>query len=57
MAAGIDLALAMVEEDLGREVALAIARGLVVFLRRQHVYVHASAGSKPRLYGYKRCGE
>ncbi len=32
--AGIDLALAMVEEDLGREVSLAIARGLVVFLRR-----------------------
>lgn len=32
--AGMDLALAMVEEDLGREVALAIARGLVLFLRR-----------------------
>jgi transcriptional regulator GlxA family with amidase domain len=32
--AGIDLALAIVEEDLGREVALAIARHLVVFLRR-----------------------
>jgi transcriptional regulator GlxA family with amidase domain len=31
---GIDLALALVEEDLGREVALAIARHLVVFLRR-----------------------
>ena len=32
--AGIDLALAMVEEDLGREVALAVARELVMFLRR-----------------------
>lgn len=31
---GMDLALAMVEEDLGREVALAVARELVVFLRR-----------------------
>ena len=32
--AGIDLALALVEEDVGREVALAVARELVVFLRR-----------------------
>ncbi|WP_406440949.1 GlxA family transcriptional regulator [Streptomyces sp. NBC_01613] len=31
---GIDLALALVEEDLGREAALSIARHLVVFLRR-----------------------
>ncbi|BBC31391.1 HTH-type transcriptional regulator CdhR [Streptomyces graminofaciens] len=31
---GIDLVLALVEEDLGREVALSIARHLVVFLRR-----------------------
>jgi transcriptional regulator GlxA family with amidase domain len=31
---GIDLALALVEEDIGRDVALAVARGLVVFLRR-----------------------
>ena len=31
---GMDLALAMVEEDFGREVALATARELVVFLRR-----------------------
>lgn len=31
---GIDLALALVEEDLGRETALTIARHLVVFLRR-----------------------
>ncbi|MFE2476300.1 DJ-1/PfpI family protein [Streptomyces sp. NPDC059389] len=32
--AGIDLALALVEEDHGRELALRIARHLVVFLRR-----------------------
>ncbi|MCH0541906.1 GlxA family transcriptional regulator [Streptomyces sp. MUM 203J] len=32
--AGIDLALALVEEDLGRDPALALARHLVVFLRR-----------------------
>jgi transcriptional regulator GlxA family with amidase domain len=32
--AGIDLALAMVEEDHGRDVALAVARELVVFARR-----------------------
>jgi len=32
--AGIDLALALLEEDLGRDVALAVARYLVVFLKR-----------------------
>lgn len=32
--AGMDLALALVEEDLGREVALAAARELVLFLKR-----------------------
>ncbi|MCK1797302.1 GlxA family transcriptional regulator [Streptomyces sp. XM4193] len=31
---GIDLALALVEEDLGRRIALTVARMLVVFLRR-----------------------
>ena len=31
---GIDLALALVEDDLGRDTALRIARALVVFLRR-----------------------
>lgn len=34
VAAGIDLSLALVEEDLGREVALLVARYLVVFVRR-----------------------
>jgi transcriptional regulator GlxA family with amidase domain len=32
--AGIDLALALVEEDLGEDVALAVARELVVYLKR-----------------------
>jgi transcriptional regulator GlxA family with amidase domain len=32
--AGIDLSLALVEEDLGRTVALAVARHLVMFLKR-----------------------
>lgn len=32
--AGIDLALALVEEDLGRSMSLAVARYLVVFLKR-----------------------
>lgn len=32
--AGIDLTLALVEEDLGRTIALAVARYLVVFLKR-----------------------
>jgi transcriptional regulator GlxA family with amidase domain len=32
--AGIDLALALIEEDLGRTAALHVARGLVLFVRR-----------------------
>ncbi|EFI51703.1 GlxA family transcriptional regulator [Afipia sp. 1NLS2] len=32
--AGIDLALALVEQDIGREMALAVARHLVMFLKR-----------------------
>lgn len=32
--AGMDLALALVDDDLGRDVALAVARELVLFLRR-----------------------
>lgn len=33
--AGIDLALALVEEDCGRDLALEVARDLVVYLKRQ----------------------
>ncbi|MBX3500571.1 MAG: DJ-1/PfpI family protein [Alphaproteobacteria bacterium] len=32
--AGIDLALALIEEDLGRDLAMQVARHLVVFMRR-----------------------
>jgi transcriptional regulator GlxA family with amidase domain len=41
--AGIDLALALVEEDLGRSVALAVARYLVVFLKRPGAQAQFSA--------------
>ncbi len=34
MTAGIDLALALVEEDFGSEIALSVARDLVVYLKR-----------------------
>src|SRR4030095_6139196 len=34
MSAGLDLALAVIEKDLGREVALMIARKLVIYQRR-----------------------
>jgi len=34
MSAGIDLALALVEDDFGREIAKSVARKLVVYLRR-----------------------
>jgi transcriptional regulator GlxA family with amidase domain len=42
--AGIDLALALVEEDVGQEVALAVARTMVVFPRRP--------GRKSQFSGY-----
>ena len=32
--AGMDLALAMIEEDLGRDIALSVARDLVIYLKR-----------------------
>lgn len=41
ISAGIDLALALIEEDLGPQAALAVAREMVVFLKRsggQHQY-------------------
>jgi transcriptional regulator GlxA family with amidase domain len=42
--AGMDLALALVEEDLGREVALQTARHLVLFLKRPGGQSQFSAG-------------
>ena len=42
--AGIDLALALVEEDLGSQMALAIARDLVLFIRRPGGQAQFSSG-------------
>jgi transcriptional regulator GlxA family with amidase domain len=42
--AGIDLALALVEEDLGRDAALDVARALVLFIRRPGGQAQFSAG-------------
>jgi len=42
--AGIDLSLALVEEDLGRDAALNVARALVLFIRRPGGQAQFSAG-------------
>jgi transcriptional regulator GlxA family with amidase domain len=42
--AGIDLALALVEEDLGADAALAVARALVLFIRRPGGQAQFSSG-------------
>src|SRR5256714_7215745 len=42
--AGIDLALALVEEDLGRQAALDVARSLVLFIRRPGGQAQFSSG-------------
>jgi transcriptional regulator GlxA family with amidase domain len=49
--AGIDMALALVEADLGRTVALSVARSLVVFAKRP-----GGAGSVQRRAGAGRVG-
>jgi transcriptional regulator GlxA family with amidase domain len=49
VSAGIDLALALVEEDVGREAALAVARHLVVFLRRPGGQAQFSAQLRAQL--------
>lgn len=49
--AGIDLALALVEDDLGRDAALDIARHLVVFLRRPANQAQFSAQLAAQLAG------
>ncbi|HET6275970.1 MAG TPA: GlxA family transcriptional regulator [Candidatus Cybelea sp.] len=41
--AGIDLCLAFIEEDLGRDVAMAVAREMVVYLRRSGGQLQYSA--------------
>jgi transcriptional regulator GlxA family with amidase domain len=49
--AGMDLALALVEEDLGRDVALEVARWLVLFVKRpggQSQFSSHLVGQRPR---------
>ena len=46
--AGIDLALALVEADHGRKIAMAVARRLVLFLRRSGNQAQFSEASRPR---------
>lgn len=46
--AGMDLALALVEEDLGRESALAVARMLVMYLKRPGGNHNSAPVSKPK---------
>jgi transcriptional regulator GlxA family with amidase domain len=57
--AGIDLALGLVEEDHGREIALAVARELVVFARRpggqtQFSVQLAAEADEPKLRALQR---
>jgi transcriptional regulator GlxA family with amidase domain len=49
--AGIDLALALVQDDLGRGVALAVARYLVVFLKRPGGQAQFSAALSLQMAG------
>jgi transcriptional regulator GlxA family with amidase domain len=49
VSAGIDLALALVEDDVGREAALSVARHLVVFLRRPGSQAQFSAQLRAQL--------
>ncbi len=51
--AGMDLALALVEEDHGREVALAVARQLVMFLHRPGGQSQFSAQLAVQLAGHE----
>jgi transcriptional regulator GlxA family with amidase domain len=51
--AGIDLALAMVEEDQGAAVALNVARNLIVFLRRPGSQAQFSVSLSTQASGHK----
>ena len=54
--AGMDLALALVEEDHGREVALATARMLVVYARAPAASRSSRSSSRIRRPSASRCG-
>ena len=53
--AGMDLALALVEEDQGRNVALEVARQLVMFLQRPGGQTQFSAQLAAQLAEQERC--
>jgi transcriptional regulator GlxA family with amidase domain len=55
--AGIDLCLALVEEDFGHQVALAVARELVLFLRRPGGQSQFGAGLDIGPLGHSRMDE
>jgi transcriptional regulator GlxA family with amidase domain len=55
--AGIDLALALVEEDLGPAAALAVARSLVLFVRRPGGQAQFSAGLEGQAASHRRIRE
>ena len=55
--AGIDLALALVEEDLGPQAALNAARSLVLFVRRPGGQAQFSAGLRTQAASHRRIRE
>jgi transcriptional regulator GlxA family with amidase domain len=55
--AGIDLALALIEEDLGPQAALNVARSLVLFVRRPGGQAQFSAGLKSQAASQRRIRE
>jgi transcriptional regulator GlxA family with amidase domain len=57
VSAGIDLALALVEEDLGHDIALKVARRLVVFLKRPGSQAQFSAALAAQAQDNGRFGE
>jgi transcriptional regulator GlxA family with amidase domain len=57
LTAGIDLALALVEEDLNAHVALAVARELVMYIKRPGNQAQFSAPLEAQTLGEGRMGE
>ena len=56
LSAGIDLALALVEEDLGESAALAVARFLVMYVKRPGNQVQFSVPLEAQTHGTGRMG-
>ncbi|HVI25057.1 MAG TPA: GlxA family transcriptional regulator [Xanthomonadaceae bacterium] len=57
LTAGMDLALALVEEDCGAPVALAVARHLVMYLRRPGNQAQFSEPLLAQSHGHRRLGD